>query len=104
MDLSESEKKKIIRALKESPGDTLNFGRTALANERTLLAFIRTSISLLATGIGFIKLFEYQLLIVIGWIFIGVSIFIQTWGLFIYFTRRKLLLSELPDDLKQVKQ
>ena len=98
MDLSKAEKEKIARAMHIAPGDALNFGRTALANERTLLAFIRTSISLLATGIGFIKLFEYQFLIIIGWIFISISIFIQTWGLYLYFTRRKMLLAELPYD------
>jgi putative membrane protein len=99
MSLRKKEKEKIARAVQTAPGDALNFGRTALANERTLLAFIRTAISLLATGIGFIKLFEYQPLIIIGWVFIGISIFIQIWGLYLYFTRRKLLLDELPDHI-----
>lgn len=98
MEISKAEKEKIARAVQKASGDALNFGRTALANERTFLAFVRTSISLLATGIGFIKLFEYQLLIIIGWIFVGISIFVQTWGLYLYFTRKKYLLDELPDD------
>ena len=99
MSLNQKDKEKIARAVQTAPGSALNFGRTALANERTLLAFIRTSISLLATGIGFIKLFEYQPLIIIGWVFIGISIFIQIWGLYLYFFRRKMLLAELPDDI-----
>jgi len=98
MSLRKNEKKKIERAVNLRPGDSLNFGRTALANERTLLAFIRTAISLLAAGVGFILLLEHPLLIVIGWGFIGLSIFIQIWGLFRYFEIKKILFDELPDD------
>lgn len=76
----------------------MNFGRTALANERTLLAFIRNAISLLAAGVGFILLLEHPRLIGIGWGFIGLSIVIQIWGLFRYFEIKKILFDELPYD------
>ena len=98
MILRKNEKEKIERAVNLRPGDSLNFGRTALANERTLWAFIRTVISLLAAGVGFIPLLEHPLLIGIGWVFIGLSVFVQIWGLLRYFEIKKLLLEELPDD------
>ena len=98
MSLRKNDKEKIKRAVNQKPGDALNFGRTALANERTLLAFIRTAISLLAAGVGFILLLEHPLLIGIGWVFIGLSVFVQIWGLLRYFEIKKLLLEELPDD------
>ena len=98
MSFRKNEKEKIERFVQQQPGDALNFGRTALANERTLLAFIRTAISLLAAGVGFILLLEHPLLIGIGWSFIGLSIVIQIWGLFRYFEIKKILFDELPND------
>jgi putative membrane protein len=99
MSLGKYEKEKISRAVQKHSSDALNFGRTAMANERTLLAFIRTAISLLAAGVGFILLLEHPLLIGIGWFFIGMSVFIQIWGLFRYFDIKKILFDELPDDV-----
>lgn len=98
VELSRTEKEKVTRAVQKSPGNALNFGRTALANERTLLAFIRTAISLLAAGVGFILLLKHPLLIGIGWGFIGLSVFVQIWGLFRYFEIKKILFDELPND------
>jgi putative membrane protein len=100
MSLGKNEKEKIERSVQQHSSDALNFGRTALANERTLLAFIRTAISLLAAGVGFILLLEHPLLIGIGWIFIGLAVFVQIWGLFRYFEIRKILFDELPDDVE----
>ena len=98
MSNSKKVQKNIKKAIHQNSSDALNFGRTALANERTLLAFIRTAISLLAAGVGFILLLEHPLLIGIGWGFIGLSIFIQIWGLFRYFEIKKILFDELPND------
>ena len=100
MSLGKKEKEKIERAVHQHSSDALNFGRTALANERTLLAFIRTAISLLAAGVGFILLLEHPLLIAIGWGFIGLAVFVQIWGLFRYFEIKKILFDELPDDVE----
>jgi len=98
INIRRNEKEKIERAVHQHSSDALNFGRTSMANERTLLAFIRTAISLLAAGVGFILLLEHPLLIGIGWIFIGVSVFVQIWGLLRYFEIKKILFDELPDD------
>jgi len=38
--------------------DVLAIDRTQLANERTLLAWVRTSLMMLASGVTLIKLFE----------------------------------------------
>jgi putative membrane protein len=100
MGFGKNEKAQIERAVHHQPGSALNLGRTALANERNLLAFIRTAISLLAAGVGFILLLEHPLLIGIGWIFIGLAVFVQIWGLFRYFEIKKILFNELPDDVE----
>jgi hypothetical protein len=64
------------------------------------LAFIRTEVSLLAAGVGFILLLDHPILIGIGWGFIALSVFIQVWGLFRYFEIKKILFEELPDDVE----
>jgi putative membrane protein len=86
--------------VQQHSSDALNFGRTAVANERTLLAFIRTAISLLAAVVGFILLLEHPLLITIGSVFIGLAFFIKIWELFRYFQIKKILFRELPDDVE----
>jgi len=91
---------RIEKALQQNPADALNFGRTALANERTFLAFIRTTISLMASGIGLILLLKHPLMKTIGWIFIGFAIFVLIWGLYRYFFIKKLLVKEFPDNLE----
>lgn len=63
--------------------DDLAIDRTKLANQRTLLAYIRTAIMLFASGITFIKFFsDEKIYVVIGIIliaatlpFIGLGIF-----------------------------
>ena len=89
MTLRKKEKEQIERAVQQQPGDALNFGRTALANERTLLAFIRTAISLLAAGVGFILILEHPLLIAIGWVFIGLAVFVGMEGYNAFFGIRE---------------
>ena len=48
--------------------DALALSRTHLANERTLLAYVRTALALSASGVGLIELFERPAMVVIGWI------------------------------------
>jgi hypothetical protein len=60
MSLRQKEKEKIARAMQTAPRNAFNC----------------SSLGLLATGIGFIKLFEYPLLITLGWLLISISIFI----------------------------
>ena len=42
-----------------STGDKLALDRTHLANERTLLAYVRTFIGMLSAGIAILKVFDF---------------------------------------------
>jgi putative membrane protein len=83
--------KDIVNDIKKSPSDMLSFGRTKMANERTLNSFISTSIGILASGVGFIKLFENPVLFAIGWILIPFSLLFLIWGIKRYRFVNKLL-------------
>lgn len=55
--------------------------RTILANERTLLAYIRTALSAWIFGMAVVKFFpEHVLSVGLGWIVIGCGTFILVWG------------------------
>ncbi len=53
--------------------DTLALYRTMLANRRTYLSFIRSSLSMLAAGIAAIKVFDHVLFGILGWGLIAAS-------------------------------
>lgn len=71
--------------------DHLAYDRTVLANERTLLSYVRTSIALLAAGGTLVKIFPDEpamatlgaILLVLG----GAVMVIGSWR-FIYMTRK----------------
>ena len=69
--------------------DHLAADRTALANERTFLAYIRTALGAGATGFGLIKLFDYIAAKAIGWIIISFGLIIFGFGLVRFFQFRK---------------
>ncbi|HUT80390.1 MAG TPA: DUF202 domain-containing protein [Candidatus Bathyarchaeia archaeon] len=82
--------------------DHLAADRTALANERTLLSYVRTALASGATGFGLIKLFENLNsipIIVIGWILIVISFGILILG-FIRFIKFKRQISSLTKDIE----
>ncbi len=65
--------------------DHLAASRTIFASERTLLAYMRTSLTMTIVGITLIKLFNELLIQIIGWMCIPTAI-----GLFIIgFVRHK---------------
>lgn len=53
--------------------DQLNAARTILANERTVLAYIRTSLTLFVAGVSFIQFFDNFIIGIIGWVFIPIG-------------------------------
>lgn len=56
--------------------------RTALANERTFLAYVRTALSAWIFGLGAIKFFpEQPSVILTGWLVIVAGTLILAWGL-----------------------
>jgi len=57
--------------------------RTALANERTLLAYIRTALSAWIFGMAAVKFFSENILMVwLGWGAIVSGVIILFWGIF----------------------
>ena len=72
--------------------DHLAIDRTTLANERTMLAYIRTSITAFIGGASFIKFFDSLMLTIIGWIFIPLGIF----TLFIGMLRYRQMKTSIP--------
>ncbi len=79
--------------------DLLAIDRTTLANQRTLLAFIRTGLMVLVSGITFIKLFHSDLfLLVLGYILIPISIAIFIVGLILFFRMKRDIKASLKNN------
>ena len=80
-----------LEAIKRKPTDTLAFGRTVMANERTFLSFLRTRIGLLGGGLGIIGLVNHPMIVVLGWIAIIFSVPVLIWGMWRFQNIRGLL-------------
>ena len=65
--------------------------RTALANERTFLAYIRTALTFFVAGISLIKFFEARVIQIAGFVFIPVAV----WVLFLGIRRYRMTQKEL---------
>ena len=91
MKISEMKSDEISRAIKQSPTNALSFGRTAMANERTLLSFLRTGMGLLGGGIGIVGYVERPFIVVLGWLAIMLSIPLLVWGVWRYIKMKRLL-------------
>jgi len=74
--------------------DHLAADRTTLANQSTFLAYIRTALTFFVAGVTFIKFFEVSVVVVVGWIFIPVSVLTFWLGLYRY-NRLRLDLEKL---------
>jgi putative membrane protein len=61
--------------------DYLAIDRTVLANERTLLSYVRTGLTLVIIGGSALKFFDSQVFTVVGWVFIacGAVVFFIGW-------------------------
>ena len=82
--------------------DYLAAHRTLLANDRTQLSYVRTSLTLFISGVTFIKFFESKTLSVIGWIFIPVGIIVLIIGISKYH-HVKCLIHSIKHDGKKIK-
>ena len=60
--------------------DRLALTRTELANERTLLAYLRTALAMEIAGVGALKLFTHGLTTVVGWMLIAGGIMVLLIG------------------------
>jgi len=63
--------------------------RTKQANERTLLAYIRTALTLFVAGLTFIKFFDNTYIIIIGWVFVPFGIINLLLGIIRYRSTRE---------------
>ena len=73
--------------------------RTILANERTFLAYIRTSIMIGVSGVTFIKLLGDQLhFLIFGMVQLPIAVVIAVFGFMRYRTMNKRIVkTEIPD-------
>ena len=71
--------------------DQLAAARSILANERTFLAYQRTALTLAVAGFSFIKFFDTQFFMVVGWIFIPSAVITVWLGTFRYIKMRDLI-------------
>lgn len=84
--LSRHERKKLKKELKVQDKlnlevrDSLAMQRTRMANERTLLAYMRTATAMILAGLTFIKLFDDLFYIGIGLISIPAGVVVAYFG------------------------
>ncbi len=81
----------LVDDIKRSPTNVLAMGRTIMANERTLLSFISTSVGLFASGVGLIKLFENPFIQLCGGLLMLAAALLFVWGIRRYRNNNKLL-------------
>jgi putative membrane protein len=87
----------ISDSTRRDPFNFLSIGSTIMANERTLLAFLRTSITFFVAGIGMIKYLDHPVLDAIGWFFIVLAGIFFIWGVHRYRYTRKVLKEVTPE-------
>jgi putative membrane protein len=63
--------------------------RTALANERTLLSFVRTGLAFAAAGAGLIHFFDSVPVEVLGWLLLPFAIAITAIGVLRFLQMRR---------------
>ena len=83
---------------RRDPSDFLTIGRTIMANERTLLAFLRTSMAFFIAGIGLIKYLDHAVFDAIGSVFFVLAGILLLWGVHRYRHVRKVLREVTPED------
>lgn len=75
--------------------DYLAAHRTALANSRTWMGNLRTSLAFFVAGVSFIRFFDNDILRIIGLIFIPIGIINVIIG-FITYRKRKEMIRSIP--------
>jgi putative membrane protein len=75
--------------------DMLALRRTSLANERTLLAYIRTALALGAAGVTVIRLLKGETWQVTGWILAAAGALLLGIGLLRFISVRRCLSGEV---------
>jgi putative membrane protein len=78
--------------------DRLAVMRTALANERTLLAYVRTALALGAAGAGLVSLFTTRSLRTLGWALIPIGAAVLVAGVARFANARRALRALAPPE------
>lgn len=60
--------------------DYLAVDRTILTNETAFMAYVRTSLALLAAGVSLIKFFNDPVMHILGWSFMGIGTVLAMYG------------------------
>ena len=89
---------------RRDPSDFLTIGRTIMANERTLLAFLRTSMAFFIAGIGLIKYLDHPVFDAIGSVFFVLAGIFLTWGVHRYRHVRKVLREVTLEDQQSAEK
>jgi len=84
--------------------DHLAVNRTALANERTFLAYVRTSIALAAGGFGLIKFIKDLTYNFLGWILVGLGIIVLIIGIIRFIKIKKSIRSIVFTNINNVTE
>jgi putative membrane protein len=71
--------------------DVLAIDRTIVANERTLLGYVRTTLAMLGAGAALLHFFDEQASQYAGWSFLALSIPMLGVGVYHYLQRRRSL-------------
>jgi len=73
--------------------DKLAIARTALANERTFMAYSRTALAFLISGVSLIRFFNYLATTIIGWTLLPIGAAVVIFG----FKRFKMRQREIKE-------
>ena len=85
--------------------DFLALERTTLANERTLFAYIRTSLYLILGGIAFLKMESLETIQWLSYLSFGISFLMIVYGIIRYFKlKRKLQKFYDEDSMKSFEE
>ena len=77
-----------------SRSEELALLRTRLANERTLLSYVRTALALGASGLGLVFLFEGPLTDTFGWMLVALGVAVVAFGIWGFVALRTCLASQ----------
>ena len=72
-------------------GDDLAVDRTALSNERTLLAYLRTALQAIVGGATLIRFFDHPVADIVGWLLLPCGVVLVVLGIRFYRRRRRQL-------------
>lgn len=70
---------------------SLAIDRTVLANERTLLSYTRTSLTLLVPGVSFLHFTQDVTMHIVAWLFMPLGLFTFFFGYYRFFKKKAVI-------------